>query len=31
VDIELVDFSEALGELKVVPDHRYAEAEELFG
>ena len=31
VDIELVDFSEALGELKVVPDDRYTEAEELFG
>jgi ATP-dependent phosphofructokinase / diphosphate-dependent phosphofructokinase len=30
-DIEVVDFTEALGSLKVVPDSRYEEAALLFG
>ncbi|MFE4198732.1 ATP-dependent 6-phosphofructokinase [Paenarthrobacter sp. NPDC056912] len=30
-DIEQVDFQEALGKLKVVPQHRYEEAAVLFG
>ena len=30
-DIHLVDFTEALGALKVVPDERYEEAALLFG
>jgi hypothetical protein len=30
-DIHLVDFTEALGDLKVVPSERYEEAALLFG